>query len=248
MSRFTQLTLLSILAITCCTTSASSSPLRGARVQNQVSHATYYDRYPTIFKLAASHFSHNTNNLTPALKVLSFGCSTGLEAQTLIEKYFPESIVFGVDIDDKTLATARLNNAQYSDRMFFFNGKKFDPVMFGPFDVIFANSVLTRNPAPLNFKETYPFELYNETITNLDAMLKPGGVLVIMNSNYHFHDTVTSRKYKILHNSHHTTQLCNDPKEGATSPPMQLLHPDSIGRYPHREEMVYCIHVKNDNA
>jgi phospholipid N-methyltransferase len=166
----------------------------GSAEINQESHVTYYNRYPGAYARASALKGGDIN----ILKILSFGCSTGLEAKTLIEMYFPKSLVFGVDIDNDTLAEARENNKDHANSTYFFNGKSFPLSMLGPFDIIFANSVLCRHPPPVNIAEVYPFESYDHTISDLDRALKVGGVLVTVNANYFFHESRVSKKYHVV--------------------------------------------------
>jgi len=181
-------------------------------VQNQISHATSFDRYPDEYIAVAMKLS---NIKTPRL--LSFGCSTGREAVTLAKKYFPHGSVYGVDIDNQTLAEAEAyakEELTMEGRLVtFFNGLNTPIQEFGPYDAIFANSVLCRNPVKekgciingrvtscsiSRFSEIYPFETFDSTIARLDSSLAVGGVLAIVNSNYEFTDSIISQRYEPL--------------------------------------------------
>lgn len=167
---------------------ACGSPLLGvAKVRvNQHAHDTLYDRYPTVYQ-QVSRLAHETFGTAP--KVLSFGSSTGLEALTLAQKYFVKSVIVGVDVDEDTLSQARSTCANVSSRVFMFNGKETALRALGMYDVIFANSVLCRHPwdpRPANF---YPLSLFGETIATLSDVLRPKGILCIINTNYRLEDT-----------------------------------------------------------
>mgnify|MGYP003337666074 CR=1 FL=1 len=64
-------------------------------VQNQLSLYTEEDRYPDIFR--------ETTRFVKDGKILSFGCSSGKECESLSKKYFPLLEVHGIDIDKKTI-------------------------------------------------------------------------------------------------------------------------------------------------
>ena len=64
--------------------------------QNQKSHATKYNRYPEIFK--------EIKGIIPSPnQILSFGCSTGIECETLQELYFPNIKIIGLDISEEVI-------------------------------------------------------------------------------------------------------------------------------------------------
>ena len=61
--------------------------------QNQKTPATSYNRYPEIFK--------EIKGIIPSPnQILSFGCSTGIECETLQELYFPNIKIIGLDISE----------------------------------------------------------------------------------------------------------------------------------------------------
>ena len=143
------------------------------------------DRYPAVFALAA--------NLTAdqgAKKILSFGASTGREAHTLADKYFPNSTIVGVDVDEGALTKARRFNRNIADRVHFFNSMVLPLDTLGEYDIIFANSVLCVHPLPRP-----AFLLFQETLEKLDSVLRPGGLLVAVNTNYRIEDTSVAPWY-----------------------------------------------------
>ena len=76
--------------------------------QNQKSHTTYYDRYPKILK--------EIKGIIPSpSQILSFGCSTGKECETLQELYFPNIKIIGLDINEKIIT----NNIEKKLLIFF---------------------------------------------------------------------------------------------------------------------------------
>jgi hypothetical protein len=122
----------------------------------------------------------------------------------------PEVNIYGVDLDDKTLQTAR--NKASTDvpstrgEITFFNGKHVELHSFGPYDIIFANSVLCRHPMPGDVRGSvatfaskyYSMDDFSTNIKSLDAALKVGGLLAIVNANYNFMDTDTATRYRPL--------------------------------------------------
>ena len=166
-------------------------------LRNQISHATYYDRYPHVFAEVHRLSKALMHDRVP--KILSFGSSTGLEAVTL-SRYFHASIIVGADVDDQTLSAARdtCAKANVSDRCFFFNDEKMPLDSLGMYDIVFANSVLCRHPWDHNrtAADWYPFERFQETIKKLNQVLREGGILVMINTNYRFDDTSVARAYR----------------------------------------------------
>jgi len=65
--------------------------------QNQISIATWYNRYPEIF-------SELTKIINNPNKILSFGCSTGVECNTLSDLYYSKSKIIGLDINKEVIS------------------------------------------------------------------------------------------------------------------------------------------------
>jgi len=114
--------------------------------------------------------------------------------------------VFGVDLDDDSLVKAKASAAAHTPKfddgkISFFNGKDTDMSVNGPYDAIFANSVLCNHGhkvSPQSIVTNYPFSDFEATLDYLDANLNVGGVLAIVNTNYYFSETQLSKKYKTL--------------------------------------------------
>lgn len=134
-----------------------------------------------------------------APKILSFGTSVGAEVHTLAHKYFPKSIIVGVDIDEGNLNKARSLNAGIAGRVHFFNSAVWPLDTLGEYDIIFANSVLCMHPPPDDFRMVYPFEVFEKTLEQLDAVLRPSGLLILINANYRIEDTSVARLYSSAH-------------------------------------------------
>ena len=153
---------------------------------HQLSSATSFDRYPTLFTAVAGVVSPK--------RVLSFGCSTGEECAT-IQKYWPSADVIGVDVNEASLRKARQNHgfAQFHHSKELPNLEKFD--------LVFAMSVLCRHKDTKDqddISEIYPFHMFEETIGVIVSCVADGGAIVIFNSNYHFEDTRHYEGFRVL--------------------------------------------------
>jgi hypothetical protein len=155
-------------------------------LQNQLSTITYKNRYPKLFQLAS--FLLNRSG-----KVLSFGCSSGAEVRTLRKRYFINSTVHGIDINKELIA----ENIEENDDQFV---KYFDDManVDNDYDIIFCMSVLCRWPESDNIIDPYKFEIFEQTLIDIDKRLKIGGYLVIYNSSFCFNDTVLSSHYRSI--------------------------------------------------
>ena len=68
----------------------------------------------------------------------------------------------------------------------------------GPFDVIFAMSVLCRHPVTAGLDDCapiYPFSTFENACEYLAGLLTEEGFLVIYNANYRFTDTRVSERF-----------------------------------------------------
>jgi SAM-dependent methyltransferase len=163
------------------------------RVVHQPSHHTGEDRYPALFDAVCGRLS------SEGAEVLSFGCSTGEEPAALARR-LPTARITGADVSSYALKKARQRYAQQTN-ISFVNTAKNRLNAIGPFDAIFAMSVLCRYPeteSVPNCSEIYPFERFEEACSSLDALLRPGGYLVLYNTNYRFTDTVTATGYEVI--------------------------------------------------
>jgi predicted TPR repeat methyltransferase len=101
---------------------------------NQNSLATEYNRYPEIFK--------EVSYIIPSPKqILSFGCSTGMECNTLHELYYLDTKIIGLDINTEVIKKNNYKN-NYKNIEYVNNIKEITEKS----DLIFAMSVLCRWP------------------------------------------------------------------------------------------------------
>jgi SAM-dependent methyltransferase len=159
---------------------------------NQISNATGENRYPKIF----SHIKKLLANIGNT-RILSFGCSYGLECFSL-RKYLPNARIYGLDINQENIKYAKKRN---KDRNIIFT-TSWDRINREEFyDCIFAMSVLCRNPQTKNIEDCsqiYTFSAFEEQIELLNKLLKHNGFLVIYNSNFLFTDAKVSKDYDII--------------------------------------------------
>jgi hypothetical protein len=201
--------------------------------QIQRSHVTYINRYPDEYRAVKEYFDRlaskedvksstkhirtvrgdDVKNKKTKFSFLSFGSSTGEEAITLATMYFNDTKVdiFGVDLDQvsidkaKDSVTTKYPKLVEDGKVTFFNGKEVDISEYGPYDAIFANSVLCyhgeKGVTPEAIVEMYPFSDFEASLGYLDANLNVGGVLAIVNTNYHFsHAEDLYKKYRPISN------------------------------------------------
>jgi CheR methyltransferase, SAM binding domain len=175
--------------------SSTISPEAG-QFQIQRDHTTKADRHPEIF----STVKRLCEGRIGEPRILSFGCSTGEEPFTLATSYFHSGKIFALDSSVTVLDIARRARS-IDDRIVYDVSTQSTLAQYGPYDVIFAMSVLCRWPAlseAEDASELFPFTRYLEMVTTLHNNLKAGGFLVIYNANYNFVDTDLISFYEIV--------------------------------------------------
>lgn len=147
---------------------------------------TAINRYPDIFKFCYD------NRKKYNCKILSFGSSSGEELVTLA-MFFGNSEIFGVELDEDSIKTAK-KNTKNVERINISNN-----IPDEKFDIIFCMSVLCRWPETASINDTsniYNFNQFENIIIKLDDKLNKDGFIVIYNSNFLFEDTEVSKRYK----------------------------------------------------
>jgi chemotaxis methyl-accepting protein methylase len=104
---------------------------------HQIDNFTKPNRYPEIFRYVSSLLQGNRE-----MKILSFGCSVGLECFSLRE-YFKTTTIIGYDINQKNITVAKANNI---DPLILFFSDWTDVCKKEYYDAVFAMTVLCRNP------------------------------------------------------------------------------------------------------
>lgn len=155
--------------------------------QNQISQCTIYNRTPKIFK--------EIKRIIPLpSQILSFGCSTGEECETLQELYFPNIKIIGVDID-KNIIEENIKKNKYINIKYYSEVNNITKKS----DIIFANSVLCKWPEnKIHQPNNYTFETFEKTLELIDSLLNKDGYLCIYNSKYLFCESNVffNKKYK----------------------------------------------------
>jgi len=131
----------------------------------QFSHQTAQDRFPKVFE-SMRRIKGN------AERILSFGCSTGEECQS-ISTYFPDAKeIVGVDIDWSSINAAR--NKNQNPKIFFHT----DLGATGQYDLVFCMMVL--------FCIDYPvvFEKFEKTIKAITDHVNKDGVVVFYSCQF----------------------------------------------------------------
>lgn len=153
---------------------------------HQKNNCTLYNRYPEIFKIVS-----DLNNIDS--NVLSFGCSSGEEIETLKNVYNFNN-VYGVDIHKESINICR--NKFGNDFIFDYDIDFLDDNK--KFDIIFAMSVLCKweDTELINDStNVYPFYMFDNAISILDKKLNNNGLLIIYNANYMFKDSSVYDNY-----------------------------------------------------
>jgi hypothetical protein len=160
----------------------------------QPNNTTNLNRYPEIFAAARA-----TLGDSKALRLLSFGCSTGEEVITL-RKYFPDAQIVGCDINQHNLDICNEKVTDQNTRFIKSTPDKLSAC--GPFDAIFCMAVLVRNdaynPKVTDISDLFPFKKYDKYINMLDAHLKPQGLQIIYYTNFRFRDASVYPGYTVV--------------------------------------------------
>lgn len=154
---------------------------------------TCSDRHPALFKFARLKLDAN-----PAPLILSYGCSSGEEAFTLLD-YVPRAKIDAIDINPRLVRQAQRNARRRKAERIDFVLQGRPPGGRPRYDAIFCLSVLRHGDleriAPDTCAHILPFSRFAETIAGLDAILVPGGYLYIWGSNFRFADTPHASNY-----------------------------------------------------
>ena len=165
---------------------------------HQTNTTTELDRYPRIFRRVREHFLSAPQQ--GPLNILSFGCSSGEEVETLNRFYFPNARILGLDVNEGVLRRARDRGLDPALVRFELSSKAALSEN-GPFDAIFAMSVFCVWPetqGKANINDLYMFDKFVDGLSLLHAHLKPGGLLTVVNANYRVKDLPFADQYASL--------------------------------------------------
>jgi SAM-dependent methyltransferase len=160
---------------------------------------TRRDRYPEIFRFARETIGDDRSR-----NLLSFGCSTGEEVFTL-RKYFPQSVIKGIDINRRSIATARKEMRREGLNGLIFEGANStlrEPA--GHYDGIFAMAVFRHGGLGATGRNgrcdhLIQFDNFENTVKDLARVLRPGGLLFLAHSNFRFADTKSAAAFDIAY-------------------------------------------------
>jgi trans-aconitate methyltransferase len=157
--------------------------------------ATTVDRYPAIFG-----FVQQAVGRSAAIRILSFGCATGEEVETL-RAYFPAATIKGMDINPFNIATCRRRLERTPDPKIAFevaDSASAEPAAC--YDAIFCLAVLRRSG--LRRRATclpdIRFEDFERCLEELARTLRPGGLLVLKHCSFRFTDTAVARGFEVI--------------------------------------------------
>ncbi|MCL1629215.1 class I SAM-dependent methyltransferase [Roseibaca sp. V10] len=157
----------------------------------QPSRSTIFNRYPHLFLSAQAWSRQRRPDAKASLRILSFGCSDGSEMASL-SCYFPDAIIHGCDIFREGFEA----NPTGGRAGLFFDSTEDEIKRHGPYDIIFANSVLCAYPLKAPINQSLSFETFNKWVSVLSGALEPSGLLVVYNSSYFFQDAEVFGQFK----------------------------------------------------
>jgi len=155
------------------------------------------DRYPRIFRFIQAQLGADT-----AIRILSFGCSTGEEVISL-RRHFPHAVIKGIDVNPANIARCLERLKQTADPLMAFaaaDSTSNEPD--GAYDVIFCMALFRHGdlsgPGVTCCDHRIEFAAFARAIADLSRCLKPRGLLVIRNSNFRLCDTPAGAEFETI--------------------------------------------------
>ncbi|MBU1324638.1 MAG: methyltransferase domain-containing protein [Alphaproteobacteria bacterium] len=167
----------------------------GRRV-HQSNSLTWLGRYPVLFGAAQELLSHRQS-----LRILSYGCSSGEEVETL-RHHFPDAVLVGADINRAMLRRCR--RLDIPGETWFEPSDDRSIERHAPFDAIFCMAVFTRRPHEVERRaledigQFYPFDTFSRDLRRLAALLTPGGLLIVEHALYRAEDALANLPFTAL--------------------------------------------------
>ncbi len=157
----------------------------------QIAGYTTPGRYPLLFEGLARALE---GRIAPRL--LSFGCSSGEEIESL-RGLLPEATFVGIDINPHSIALARRRLGHLGVRLI--HAGRIGAISEAPFDAIVCMAVLQRTELnqqrPPVCSPLLSFARFEAAIAEFDCNLRTDGLLLLHHSNFRFTDTATSGRY-----------------------------------------------------
>ena len=157
----------------------------------QITSKTSFDRYPKIFRFVSDQI-----DASKQLSILSVGCSSGEECQSL-RTYFPKATIIGLDIRPININKAIHRNADPKIAFRLATDEFWNESQ--RFDLIFAMSVFCRWPDTYRMRDCsslYRFDMFESDMQRIDASLNSCGLFVLYNCNFRFTDTQFAERYE----------------------------------------------------
>lgn len=169
-------------------------PKRGAF---QPFNDTFPDRYPAIFKFVQGHLGAKR-----PLDLLSFGCATGEEVFSL-RRYFPNSLIKGIDINPGNIAVARKRLETAGDPgLAFARAASTAGEPAARYDAIFCMAVLRHGslgqPGIARCDPLLHFDDFAGAIADFHRCLKPGGLLIVRHGNFRVCDAPIGARFEAI--------------------------------------------------
>lgn len=155
---------------------------------HQDNSLTWPDRYPVLFSAAQTLLADRA-----PLRILSYGCSSGEEVQTL-RGYFPDAVIVGAEINASLLRACRALAVEGETS--FIVSREAVIEAHGPYDAIFCMAVFNRRPHEVETRDMrdisrfYPFGRFAASARFLASQLKVGGLLVVEHALYRVEDAL----------------------------------------------------------
>lgn len=159
--------------------------------------ASFSDRYPVIFSFVQSTLGRDS-----AIKILSYGCSTGEEVFSL-RNYFPHATIKGIDINAANIAVCRRRlSAAPGARITFERAASSAQESSAAYDAIFCMAVLRHGSLGLagvtRCDPLLRFEDFARAVADFDRCLKPGGLLIIRHSHFRLCDAPVGARFETI--------------------------------------------------
>lgn len=152
------------------------------------------DRYPDLFAALRDQLHDH-----PAPHILSFGCSTGEELQTL-RHYLPKARLSGLDINRARLRRARRGLADPGVSLVA--AHSIEAAGGGNFDAIVCLSVLHRRELvhdwPADPTPHLSFAQFERAVLDFDRHLATRGLLLLYHTVFRFLETSVAPRYEPL--------------------------------------------------